>query len=253
MLFITHDLGIVRKFADRVCVMTKGKIVETGPVEEVFTDPKHDYTRHLLASSRAGEPPVTDASKPVVMEGNDIKVWFPIKARFHAQGRRSREGRRTASTCTPRERPGRSGSSANPAPAKTTLGLALTRLISSKGRISFVGKRYSKLFIHRYCDRCAISFRSSSRITYGSLGPRMSVGDIVAEGPESARALALGRRARPSASAGALEEVGLDPLHRWRFPHEFSGGQRQLHRVARAMVPEATASLCSMGRPRRWI
>src|SRR5690606_20492875 len=82
MLFITHDLGIVRKFADRVCVMTKGKIVESGNVEDVFVNPQHEYTRHLLNSEPRGEPPTADPSKPLVMEGKDIRVWFPIKAGF---------------------------------------------------------------------------------------------------------------------------------------------------------------------------
>lgn len=232
MLFITHDLGIVRKFADRVCVMTKGKIVETGPVEEVFTDPKHDYTRHLLASEPRGEPPVTDPSKPVVMEGNDIKVWFPIKAGFMRKvvdHVKAVDGidltLRTGQTLGV---VGESGS------GKTTLGLALTRLISSKGRISFIGKdiaSYSFTDMRPLRNQLQVVFQDP----YGSLSPRMSVGDIVAEGLK-VHERSLSAEERDQRVCWALEEVGLDPLTRWRFPHEFSGGQRQRIAIARAMV-----------------
>ncbi|MEK1903167.1 MAG: ATP-binding cassette domain-containing protein, partial [Rhizobium sp.] len=169
MLFITHDLGIVRKFADRVCVMTKGKIVETGPVEEVFTDPKHDYTRHLLASEPRGEPPVTDASKPVVMEGNDIKVWFPIKAGFM---RKVVDHVKAVDGIDLTLRAGQTlGVVGESGSGKTTLGLALTRLISSKGRISFVGKdiaSYSFTDMRPLRNQLQVVFQDP----YGSLSPR---------------------------------------------------------------------------------
>ncbi|MDR6664841.1 ABC transporter ATP-binding protein [Rhizobium sp. 1399] len=232
MLFITHDLGIVRKFADRVCVMTKGKIVETGPVEEVFTDPKHDYTRHLLASEPRGEPPVTDASKPVVMEGNDIKVWFPIKAGFM---RKVVDHVKAVDGIDLTLRAGQTlGVVGESGSGKTTLGLALTRLISSKGRISFVGKdiaSYSFTDMRPLRNQLQVVFQDP----YGSLSPRMSVGDIVAEGLK-VHERSLSAEERDQRVCWALEEVGLDPLTRWRFPHEFSGGQRQRIAIARAMV-----------------
>jgi microcin C transport system ATP-binding protein len=232
MLFITHDLGIVRKFADRVCVMTKGKIVETGPVEEVFTNPQHDYTRHLLASEPRGEPPVTDPSKPVVMEGNDIKVWFPIKAGFM---RKVVDHVKAVDGIDLTLRAGQTlGVVGESGSGKTTLGLALTRLISSKGRISFIGKdiaSYSFTDMRPLRNQLQVVFQDP----YGSLSPRMSVGDIVAEGLK-VHERSLSAEERDQRVCWALEEVGLDPLTRWRFPHEFSGGQRQRIAIARAMV-----------------
>ncbi|EJJ24619.1 ABC transporter ATP-binding protein [Rhizobium sp. CF142] len=232
MLFITHDLGIVRKFADRVCVMTKGRIVETGPVEEVFTHPKHDYTRHLLASEPRGEPPVTDPSKPVVMEGSDIKVWFPIKAGLM---RKVVDHVKAVDGIDLKLRAGQTlGVVGESGSGKTTLGLALTRLISSKGRISFVGKdiaSYSFTDMRPLRNQLQVVFQDP----YGSLSPRMSVGDIVAEGLK-VHERSLSSEERDERVCWALEEVGLDPLTRWRFPHEFSGGQRQRIAIARAMV-----------------
>ncbi|MGN8152938.1 ABC transporter ATP-binding protein [Agrobacterium sp. 22094] len=232
MLFITHDLGIVRKFADRVCVMTKGKIVETGTVEQVFTNPQHAYTRHLLAAEPKGEPPPADDKKPVVMQGADIKVWFPIKAGLmrkvvdHVKAVDGiditlREGQTVGVV-------GESGS------GKTTLGLALSRLISSKGRISFIGQSidaYSYAMMKPLRNRLQVVFQDP----YGSLSPRMSVGDIIAEGLK-VHETSLSYEDRDRRVATALEEVGLDPATRWRYPHEFSGGQRQRIAIARAMV-----------------
>ncbi|MDQ1184811.1 microcin C transport system ATP-binding protein [Agrobacterium larrymoorei] len=232
MLFITHDLGIVRKFADRVCVMTKGKIVETGTVEQVFTNPQHAYTRHLLAAEPKGEPPLADHNKPVVMQGDDIKVWFPIKAGLmrkvvdHVKAVDGinitlREGQTVGVV-------GESGS------GKTTLGLALSRLISSKGRISFIGQSidsYSYSMMKPLRNRLQVVFQDP----YGSLSPRMSVGDIIAEGLK-VHETSLSYEERDRRVAKALEEVGLDPATRWRYPHEFSGGQRQRIAIARAMV-----------------
>ncbi|HCL64939.1 MAG TPA: microcin ABC transporter ATP-binding protein [Rhizobium sp.] len=232
MLFITHDLGIVRKFADRVCVMTKGKIVESGPVEEIFSNPQHDYTRHLLASEPRGEPPKSDLQKPVVMQGDDIRVWFPIKAGFlrkvvdHVKAVDGvdmvlRAGQTLGVV-------GESGS------GKTTLGLALARMIASEGRISFIGQeidRYSFKDMRPLRNRLQVVFQDP----YGSLSPRMSVGEIIAEGLKvHEHDLTPGER--DTRVCWALEEVGLDTATRWRYPHEFSGGQRQRIAIARAMV-----------------
>ncbi|ANK89733.1 MULTISPECIES: ABC transporter ATP-binding protein [Rhizobium] len=232
LLFITHDLGIVRKFADRVCVMTKGRIVETGTVEEVFANPKHDYTRHLLASEPRGEPPLADPSKPVVMEGSDIRVWFPIKAGLM---RRVVDHVKAVDGIDLSLRAGQTlGVVGESGSGKTTLGLALTRLISSQGRIAFIGKDiagYSFNEMRPLRNQLQIVFQDP----YGSLSPRMSVGDIIAEGLKvHERALSAGER--DQRVCWALEEVGLDPLTRWRYPHEFSGGQRQRIAIARAMV-----------------
>ncbi|QKK31454.1 ABC transporter ATP-binding protein [Rhizobium indicum] len=232
LLFITHDLGIVRKFADRVCVMTKGKIVETGTVEDVFSNPKHDYTRHLLASEPRGEPPLADPSKPLVMEGSDIRVWFPIKSGLM---RRVVDHVKAVDGIDLSLRAGQTlGVVGESGSGKTTLGLALTRLISSQGRIAFVGKDiagYSFSEMRPLRNQLQVVFQDP----YGSLSPRMSVGDIVAEGLK-VHERSLTSEERDQRVCWALEEVGLDPLTRWRYPHEFSGGQRQRIAIARAMV-----------------
>ncbi|KOF13672.1 microcin ABC transporter ATP-binding protein [Ensifer adhaerens] len=232
MLFITHDLGIVRKIADRVCVMTKGKIVETGPTAEIFANPQHAYTRHLLASEPRGNPPPSDSAKPIVMEAADVKVWFPIKSGFL---RKVVDHVKAVDGIDLQLRAGQTlGVVGESGSGKTTLGLALTRLISSKGRIAFVGKdiaAYSFREMRPLRNRMQVVFQDP----YGSLSPRMSVADIIAEGLKI-HERALSDDERDGRVAAALEEVGLDPATRWRYPHEFSGGQRQRIAIARAMV-----------------
>jgi len=232
MLFITHDLGIVRRVADRVCVMTEGEIVEQGPTERIFTDPQHPYTKHLLAAEPKGEPPESDPNAPVVMEGDDIRVWFPIKRGVlrktvgHIKAVdgidvRVREGQTLGVV-------GESGS------GKTTLGLGLLRLISSEGRIVFLGKDIQGTKFGETRE-----LRSEMQIVFqdpfGSLSPRMVIGDIVAEGLEIHEPH-LSEEERDRRVVQALEEVGIDPETRFRYPHEFSGGQRQRIAIARAMV-----------------
>ncbi len=232
MLFITHDLGIVRKFADRVCVMTGGRIVETGNVEDVFTHPQHEYTRHLLASEPRGEPPVADPTKPIVMEGQDVRVWFPIKAGLM---RRVVDHVKAVDGVSLSLRAGETlGVVGESGSGKTTLGLALARLISSEGRIAFIGNdigNYSFNQMRPLRDRLQVVFQDP----YGSLSPRMSVGEIIAEGLK-VHEPSLSPDERDERVRWALTEVGLDPDTRWRYPHEFSGGQRQRIAIARAMV-----------------
>jgi microcin C transport system ATP-binding protein len=232
MLFITHDLGIVRKFADRVCVMTKGEIVETGPVEAIFDHPQHDYTKKLLAAEPKGEPPKADTSKPVVMQGQDIRVWFPIKAGFL---RRVVDHVKAVDGVDLTLRAGQTlGVVGESGSGKTTLGLALARLISSKGRISFIGNSidgYSFKAMRPLRDRLQVVFQDP----FGSLSPRMSISDIIAEGLK-VHERGLSAKQRDERVCWALEEVGLDVATRWRYAHEFSGGQRQRIAIARAMV-----------------
>jgi microcin C transport system ATP-binding protein len=232
MLFITHDLGIVRKFADRVCVMTRGKIVEAGPVEDIFERAQHPYTKKLLASEPRGEPPPLDETKPIVMQGEDIRVWFPIKAGFL---RRTVDHVKAVDGVDLMLRAGQTlGVVGESGSGKTTLGLALSRLITSKGRISFIGKdidAFSYREMRPLRDRLQIVFQDP----FGSLSPRMSVGEIIAEGLK-VHERQLSAEERDARVAWALEEVGLDPATRWRYPHEFSGGQRQRIAIARAMV-----------------
>jgi microcin C transport system ATP-binding protein len=234
MLFITHDLGIVRRVADRVCVMTKGDIVETGPTEQVFSDPQHAYTRHLLAAEPKGRAPERNADAPVIMRGDAIKVWFPIKRGLfkrtvgHIKAVDGidvavREGQTLGVV-------GESGS------GKTTLGLALLRLISSEGRIVFLGRDIQGT---KFAETRPL--RGDMQIVfqdpYGSLSPRMVVGDIVAEGLRVHEPKLSGAE-REARVIRALTEVGIDPESRFRYPHEFSGGQRQRIAIARALVLE---------------
>jgi microcin C transport system ATP-binding protein len=234
MLFITHDLGIVRKIADRVCVMTNGEIVEQGPTEEVFSRPRHAYTRHLLAAEPKGRPPERRPDAPIIVQGDDLKVWFPIRRGLlrrtvgHIKAVDGidlalREGQTLGVV-------GESGS------GKTTLGLALLRLISSQGRIVFLGRD-----IQGTKFRDTRPLRADMQVVfqdpYGSLSPRMVIGDIVAEGLRIHEPN-LAASERDARVTRALTEVGIDPESRFRYPHEFSGGQRQRIAIARAMVLE---------------
>ena len=232
LLFITHDLSVVQKISDRTCVMQNGKIVEQGPTAEVFSNPKHEYTKHLISSEPSGEPPITDDTAEIILEGKDIRVWFPIIRGFmrktvgHVKAVDGidvtlRQGQTLGVV-------GESGS------GKTTLGLALTRLISSKGRIVFLGKDIDGFSFNQMKplrDRMQVVFQDP----YGSLSPRMSVAEIVAEGlrihmPD----LTAGER--DDRVCAALIETGLEAETRHRYPHEFSGGQRQRMAIARALV-----------------
>jgi microcin C transport system ATP-binding protein len=234
LLFITHDLGIVRRIADVVCVMNGGKIVEQGPVEQVFTAPKHPYTRALLAAEPKPDPAPPRPESPVVMSADNLKVWFPIKRGLLRQtvghikavdgvSLKVRQGETLGVV-------GESGS------GKTTLGLALLRLISSDGPIVFLGHEIQGL---RFADMRP--FRRDMQIVFqdpfGALSPRMPVGDIVAEGL-MVHQKSLSETDRDARVVQALRDVGLDPATRFRYPHEFSGGQRQRISIARAVVLE---------------
>jgi microcin C transport system ATP-binding protein len=234
MLFITHDLGIVRRIADRVCIMTKGEIVEQGPTREIFSAPQHPYTRHLLAAEPKGSPPATDLSAPIILKGDDIKVWFPIK---RGVLRRTVGHIKAVDGIDVTVREGQTlGVVGESGSGKTTLGLALLRLISSEGRIVFLGRD-----IQGVKSRETRALRSDMQIVfqdpYGSLSPRMVVRDIVAEGL-AIHEPNLTPEERDVRVVRALHEVGIDPETRFRYPHEFSGGQRQRIAIARAMVLE---------------
>jgi microcin C transport system ATP-binding protein len=234
MLFITHDLGIVRRIADRVCVMTKGEIVETGPAAEVFSNPQHAYTRHLLAAEPKGRAPERNAAAPVIMQGDAIKVWFPIKRGLF---RRTVGHIKAVDGIDVAVREGQTlGVVGESGSGKTTLGLALLRMLSSEGRIVFLGRE-----IQGAQSAETRPLRGDMQIVfqdpYGSLSPRMVVGDIVAEGLR-VHEPKLARADREAKVIRALTEVGIDPESRFRYPHEFSGGQRQRIAIARALVLE---------------
>jgi microcin C transport system ATP-binding protein len=234
MLFITHDLGIVRRIADVVCVMNGGKIVEQGPVEQVFTAPKHPYTRDLLAAEPKPDPAPPRPDQPVVISADNLKVWFPIKRGLM----RSTVGHiKAVDGVSLAVRKGETlGVVGESGSGKTTLGLALLRLISSDGPIVFLGRNIQGL---KFKD--LLPFRRDMQIVFqdpfGALSPRMSVGDIVAEGL-TVHQRALSREEREARVIKALKDVGLDPATRFRYPHEFSGGQRQRISIARAAVLE---------------
>ena len=234
MLLITHDLGIVRKMADRVCVMNNGEIVERGATRDIFASPQHPYTKHLLASEPKGSPPPANAKAKTILEAKDLRVWFPIKRGFlrHTVGYIKavdgidlavKEGQTLGVV-------GESGS------GKTTLGLALLRLVSSEGPIVYLGNR-----IDGYDSKRMRPLRRHMQIVfqdpYGSLSPRLSVGQIIEEGLQI-QAPGLSQAERTARVSRALKEVGLDPAFRDRYPHEFSGGQRQRIAIARALVLE---------------
>ncbi|MDZ7822642.1 MAG: ABC transporter ATP-binding protein [Ahrensia sp.] len=232
MLFITHDLGIVRKIADRVCVMTAGKIVETGPTAEIFNNPQHAYTQHLLAAEPKGRPPVLDLTAKTIMKGDQVKVWFPIKKGFL---RKTVDHVKAVDGIDITVRAGQTlGVVGESGSGKTTLGLALSRLISSEGKITFdgqdIGKRSFKEMRPVRKD-LQIVFQDP----FGSLSPRMSIEEIIAEGL-AIHAPNLSREQQQQKVVDVLGEVGLDPETRFRYPHEFSGGQRQRIAIARAMV-----------------
>ena len=232
MLFITHDLGIVRKIADRVCVMTGGKIVETGPTKEIFDNPQHAYTRHLLAAEPKGNPPSANLAAEPVMHGEQIKVWFPIKQGFL---RKTVDHVKAVDGIDVTIRAGQTlGVVGESGSGKTTLGLALSRMISSEGVIRFGDKD-----INKYSFREMRPLRRALQIVfqdpYGSLSPRMSISDIIAEGLQ-VHEPGLTPDQRDARVVAALKEVNLDPENRFRYPHEFSGGQRQRIAIARAMV-----------------
>jgi len=232
LLFITHDLGIVRKIADKVCVMTKGKIVESGPTKEIFDNPQHEYTRHLLAAEPKGKPPASDEDAKTVMRGEQIKVWFPIKKGFF---RTTVDHVKAVDGIDVTVRAGQTlGVVGESGSGKTTLGLALSRMISSNGEIKFNGRDINKLSFNAMRPlrrELQIVFQDP----YGSLSPRMSVSEIIEEGLRIHEP-ALAAEERDHRVVGVLKEVGLDPETRHRYPHEFSGGQRQRIAIARAMV-----------------
>ncbi|WP_028795782.1 ABC transporter ATP-binding protein [Thalassobaculum salexigens] len=236
VLLITHDLGIVRKVADRVCVMTDGEIVEHGTAERVFTDPQHPYTRKLLAAEPKGAPqPVAERAK-TVLQASDVRVWFPIQRGFL---KRTVGHVKAVDGVTVGVKQGETvGIVGESGSGKTTLAMAILRLTACTGRITFLGRE-----VQGMGKRELRALRRDMQIVfqdpYGSLSPRLSIAEIVGEGMGVHDLSELGLKSeedRDRRIDEVLREVGLDPALRDRYPHEFSGGQRQRISIARAMV-----------------
>jgi len=236
VLLITHDLGIVRKVADRVCVMTDGEIVEHGETERVFSAPEHAYTRHLLAAEPKGAPQAVTDRVPTVLHASDVRVWFPIQRGFM---RRTVGHVKAVDGVTVSVREGETvGIVGESGSGKTTLALALLRLQTCTGRVTFVGREVQGL------EKAELrALRRDMQIVfqdpYGSLSPRLSIAEIVGEGLGVHDPAELGLPTQADKDRRideVLREVGLDPSMRDRYPHEFSGGQRQRISIARAMV-----------------
>ncbi|MGD0642129.1 MAG: ABC transporter ATP-binding protein [Roseiarcus sp.] len=232
LLFITHDLGIVRKIASDVAVMQKGRIVEAGKTAEVFANPQHEYTKMLLAAEPKGAPPEVDASAKPIVTADAVRVWFPIK---HGFLRRTVGHVKAVDGVSLTVREGETvGVVGESGSGKTTLGLAILRLIRSKGAIAYCGRGIDGLSVKQMRP-----LRREMQIVFqdpfGSLSPRLSVAEIVEEGL-LAQKTRLNAAERREAVARALADTGLDPATMDRYPHEFSGGQRQRIAIARAIA-----------------
>jgi microcin C transport system ATP-binding protein len=231
MLFITHDLGIVRRIADRVCVMKDGEIVERGTTEEIFGNPQHPYTQTLLSAESTGVPDPVPLDSEVVAETDALRIWFPIQRGLL---KRTVGYVKAVNAATISVRAGETvGIVGESGSGKTTLALAIMRLISSEGPVSFLGRSIQGLK-----SREMRPLRAGMQIVfqdpYGSLSPRMTAEEIISEGL-TIHDVGKGRDRREMV-AEIMEEVGLDPATMHRYPHEFSGGQRQRIAIARAMI-----------------
>ena len=231
LLFITHDLNVVRRIADRVCVMKDGEIVEEGPAAEVFDNPQHAYTQKLLAAEPSGIPEPVAPEAAELISTQDLKIWFPIqKGLLKRTVGHVKAVNPTSISVRAGETLGIVGESGS---GKTTLALAIMRLIASQGEVRFRGDD-----LRQWSTRELRNLRKDMQIVFqdpfGSLSPRMTCAQIIAEG------LAIHKidqhRAPRELVAEVMAEVGLDPATMDRYPHEFSGGQRQRIAIARAMV-----------------
>ncbi|KPP88422.1 MAG: microcin C transport system ATP-binding protein [Rhodobacteraceae bacterium HLUCCO07] len=231
LLFITHDLGIVQRIADKVCVMKDGEIVEAGRTQELFANPQHPYTKKLIGARAVGQPAPVDSGAQEIVRTDHLKVWFPIQKGFL---RRTVGYVKAVNDATISVRSGETlGIVGESGSGKTTLALAIMRLISSEGGITFDGQD-----VRAWSTRKLRKLRREMQIVFqdpfGSLSPRMTCEQIIAEG--------LGVHGNPGGRserelvAEVMEEVGLDPVTMDRYPHEFSGGQRQRIAIARAMI-----------------
>jgi microcin C transport system ATP-binding protein len=231
MIFISHDLGIVRRIADRVAVMKGGEVVETGPTAEVFARPQHDYTRKLLAAEPKGQPDPVPERAEEILRTDGLRVWFPIQKGFM---KRTVGHVKAVNAASVSVRAGETlGIVGESGSGKTTLALAIMRLIASEGRVLYLGQdiiAWPARELRRLRRDVQIVFQDP----YGSLSPRMTAEEIISEGL-GVHEVAPGTDSRQLVSE-IMAEVGLDPAMMGRYPHEFSGGQRQRIAIARAMI-----------------
>jgi ABC-type microcin C transport system duplicated ATPase subunit YejF len=230
--FISHDLNVVKRFADRVYVMRDGEVVETGAVAAVFRDPQHAYTRMLIDAEPEGHKLPPPETAPMLLLGTDIRVTFKMPKTHFARAAPVLKAVDGVSVAV--RRGGTLGIVGESGSGKSTLGRALLRLLPSEGQVIFDGQALSGL-----SASALRPLRRGMQVVFqdpfGSLSPRMTVGDIITEGllvhePH------LTRLERESRAAEAMREVRLDPAMRNRYPHEFSGGQRQRIAIARALI-----------------
>ncbi len=232
LFLITHDLMVVKKVSDRVAVMKDGEIVELGKVHEIFYNPKHQYTKYLLASEPKGAPEEKSIKSSVVVRSNNLKVHYPV---YRGIFRRIKGYIKAVNGITVTIREGQTvGLVGESGSGKTTFGLAILRLISSDGSIHFVGKEIQKLK-----SKSLRPFRKEMQVIfqdpYESLNPRLTVGQIIEEGLR-VHGIGKTREERDILISNVLKEVGLETSYRYRYPHEFSGGERQRVSIARALV-----------------
>ncbi|WP_048649201.1 ABC transporter ATP-binding protein [Nitratireductor soli] len=236
ILFITHDLGIVEAFADRVYVMQKGLVVETGGTADIFERPSEDYTKMLLAAEPEGHKPPVGADRPILLDADGVSVTFHMKGGFFSgQGFEVKAVQNVGLRLRAGQTIGIVGESGS---GKSTLGRALLQLLPSEGRVVYQGtpiQGFDRAAMRPYRRNLQMVFQDP----YGSLSPRMTVGEIITEGL-LVHEPSLSGREREKRAIKALEEVGLDPGTRNRFPHEFSGGQRQRIAIARAVILKPT-------------
>jgi microcin C transport system ATP-binding protein len=231
LLFITHDLGVVRRIADRVCVMQHGVIVEQGPTADIFENPQHPYTQKLLGAEPTGRPAPVPEGSEVIAQTDNLKIWFPIQRGLL---RRTVGYVKAVNDASLSVRAGETiGIVGESGSGKTTLALAIMRLIASEGGITFLGddvRKWSTKELRRLRKDMQIVFQDP----FGSLSPRMTCMQIIAEGLTIHKVDAA--RDQRELVRDVMVEVGLDPATMDRYPHEFSGGQRQRIAIARAMV-----------------
>jgi ABC-type microcin C transport system duplicated ATPase subunit YejF len=231
MIFISHDLGLVQRFADTVYVMHRGEIVETGTPQKIITAPAEDYTKHLLATAPGNKTRIRQENAPVLLEANDLSVHYTLRGGLFASRKEIKAVDHVSLALKQGQTLGLAGESGS---GKSTLGRALLKLVPSSGHISFEDRNLTALdqsAMRPLRHRMQLVFQDP----YGSLSPRMTIGDIVTEGLR-VHEPHMTKTARDGRAAQALHDVRLDEALRHRYPHELSGGQRQRVAIARAMI-----------------